>query len=80
MKYIVSRIPDTLLITGIPSHKEYIFSNENNHTLPVGQSSTTNPQIINPEDMEDLLKKTKKQGCCGSPVEIIQIFELIEQS
>lgn len=69
MTRILCKIPDTLIVTGIPSHTVYRFSNENNHIVEV-----------NDEDVPDLLSKIRKQGCCGNPVEIINIFEIYEQS
>lgn len=63
---VTTNIPDTLIVTGIPSHNEYIFNDENKHTVNVLD-----------EDVPDLLSKTRKQGCCGNPIEYIQIFFLI---
>lgn len=60
------RIADTLIVTGIPSHTEYKFTNENNHIVDVVE-----------EDVPDLLSKTRIQGgCCGHPKETIQLFSI----
>ena len=64
---IVCKIPGTFKVTGIPSHKDYIFVN----------SKLTNPPL-NIEDIPDLLSKKTPGGCCGSPREPQTIFELVE--
>jgi len=53
-------------IIGIPSHKEYIFNDENNHI-----------SVIEECDLPDFLSKTYRSGCCGNPIVVKKLFQVI---